>query len=272
MEPELFERSKDFIWKNARLLDRQLFSFFFLGGTRDAVVSALQAYQNSDGGFGNALEPDKRCPESQPVDVQVAFETLDQVGAMADPRVQQELVYPACDFLSTIAPVPGGVPFALPSVNGYPHAPWWQTSDNPPAAINPTAAIVGMLLKNRVGHPFVEQGTRFCWAEIAASETTSYHEIMPMVEFLENAPDRERAEHELARICERVSRPGIVAYDPSTSGYVQFPLEWAPTPQSALRSLFSDQVIQDQLGYLVASSSLTAAGRSPGNRSASMWR
>jgi hypothetical protein len=252
MDRELFERAQDFIWKNARLIDRQLFAFSFLGGSREAVVAALSAYQNADGGFGNALEPDKRCPESQPVDVQMALEILDKVGALTDPRIQQELILPVCDFLSAIAPVEGGVPFALPAVNHYPHAPWWQTPENPPAAINPTAAIVGMLLKSGVTHPFVQQGTRYCWENIEASQSTAYHDVMPMVEFLENAPDRERAGRELARIEERIRQPGVIAYDPAASGYVQFPLDWAPAPQSALRGMFTDQVIADQLAFLAA--------------------
>ncbi|MBI4926641.1 MAG: hypothetical protein HY835_02670, partial [Anaerolineae bacterium] len=69
MDELIFSRAADFIWKNARLLDRRLFAFDFLDGSAEAVVSALAAYQNADGGFGNALEPDKRTPYSTPVDV-----------------------------------------------------------------------------------------------------------------------------------------------------------------------------------------------------------
>ena len=59
-------RAGEFIWLNARLLERQLFACLFADGPRDPVLSALRAYQNADGGFGNALEADKRCPSSQP--------------------------------------------------------------------------------------------------------------------------------------------------------------------------------------------------------------
>lgn len=248
----IMERAKEFIWKNARLLDRRLFAFLFLSATADGVASALAAYQNADGGFGNALEPDKRCPESQPVDVQMAFEILDTAGLMTDPRIQQQMVFPACAFLQSIAPVPGGVPFSLPSVNSYPHAPWWQAPENPPAAINPTAAIVGVLLKNRVSHPFVGQGTAYCWGEIERSQTTEYHDLMPMVGFLESAPEPERAGRELARITERMQSSGVVAYDPNATGYVHFPPEWAPTPNAYLKRLFSDEIMAQHLQYLAA--------------------
>ena len=50
----------DFIWRNARLLERHVFSRLFLGGSAKAAVAALLPYQNPDGGFGNGLEPDIR--------------------------------------------------------------------------------------------------------------------------------------------------------------------------------------------------------------------
>jgi hypothetical protein len=40
----------------------------------------------------------------------------------------------------------GGLPFVLPSVRPYPRAPWWQTGDQPPGSLLPTASIAGLLL------------------------------------------------------------------------------------------------------------------------------
>ena len=57
---ERLGRAREFIWRNGRLLDRHLFACLFDGGQREPVLAALRAYQNADGGFGNALEPDKR--------------------------------------------------------------------------------------------------------------------------------------------------------------------------------------------------------------------
>jgi len=56
------QKAQDFIWCNARLIERYLFTLLFANGSREPVLAALRAYQNEDGGFGNALEPDKRCP------------------------------------------------------------------------------------------------------------------------------------------------------------------------------------------------------------------
>src|SRR3990172_12263696 len=111
--PPILERAGHFIWRNARLLERQQFAYLFAGGRREAVVAALGAYQNTDGGFGNALEPDKRCPDSQPVDAEMALRVLADVGAdEADAPMLRRLG----DYLTSITTAEGGAPFALPSI------------------------------------------------------------------------------------------------------------------------------------------------------------
>src|SRR6185312_6889470 len=164
------QNAQDFIWRNARLIERYLFTCLFANGSKDPVLAALCAYQNEDGGFGNALEPDKRCPSSQPQDIEIALHILDAIDAMHDPMVKR-----ACDYLVTITTPDGGVPYALPSVNAYPHAPWWTVEDNPPASLNPTAAIAGLLLKHGIDHPWLETASKFCWHEIASTGTTEFH-------------------------------------------------------------------------------------------------
>lgn len=239
------QKAQDFMWRNARLLERFLFSALFDGGSKEPVLAALRAYQNVDGGFGNALEPDKRCPDSQPQDIEFALHILDILDAKHDPMVAR-----ACDYLVTITTPEGGIPYALPSLNAYPHAEWWTTGDNPPASLNPTAAIVGLLLKHGIQHPWIESATQFCWREIATTDTTEFHTLMPVITFLEYAPDRTRAEQELQRIAKRISQPGVIELDPNAQGYVHKPLDWAPTPQSYCRRLFDEETIAKHLAAL----------------------
>src|SRR5437764_5870908 len=88
------QKAQDFTWRNARLIERYLFTALFAGGSREPVLAALRAYQNEDGGFGNALEPDKRCPSSQPQDIEIALRILDAIDSLDDPMVAR-----ACDYL-----------------------------------------------------------------------------------------------------------------------------------------------------------------------------
>lgn len=238
-------RARDYLSRNARLLERRLFAFHFEGGEASAVVAALSAYQNPDGGFGWGLEPDKRTASSQPVDLQTAFEILDEVGALSGPMVVR-----ACDWLETVTTAVGGVPFSLLSANDAPHAPWWEVSaPNPPADANPTAAILGLLLKNGVRHPWMERAAAFCWAEAETSDTELFHTLMPLIAFLQCAADRPRADRALARIAGRIG-DGLVEMDPGAEGYVKKPLDWAPSPQSFCRRLFSEAEIARHLEAL----------------------
>jgi hypothetical protein len=58
--------AETFIWDTARLLDRHRYALQFADGPAEPVLAALAGYQNPDGGFGHGLEPDLRCPSSQP--------------------------------------------------------------------------------------------------------------------------------------------------------------------------------------------------------------
>lgn len=243
-------QAQDFIWRNARLVDRYFFACLFEDGSPDLLIRALKAYQNVDGGFGNALEPDKRVPASQPIDVETALIILELAGLLADPDVGAQLLRPACDFLQTITTPEGGVPFSLPSARNYPHAPWWGVDDDPEAALNPTAGIAGRLIKAGLEHPWVERATDYCWRAIAATETREFHDLMPVLSFLENVPDRARARKELDRLAERIRVPGVVEMDPDAAGYVKMPLDWAPTPQSFCFGLFERNTLDTHLAAL----------------------
>jgi hypothetical protein len=104
------------------LLEHRLYATLFEGAPASGVVEALRGYQNEDGGFGHGLEPDKRCPASQPLDVQVALETLVAAGTSDAAMLQR-----ACDYLAAVGS-DGGVPCVLPSIADYPRADHWATA------------------------------------------------------------------------------------------------------------------------------------------------
>lgn len=251
MQSQAFDLAQMFIWRNARLIDRYLFAHLFSQGPKTPVITTLKAYQNPDGGFGNALEPDKRTPASQPLDAETALRYLNDIDALTDPQVHSELLLPLCDWLQSVATQDGGIPFALPSVNLYPHTPWMGTADDhPPAAINPTASLTGYLLKSGVKHAWIDRAVEYCWEHIEASSDDEYHTIMTEVLFLQNAPDPDRAARLLAQRIERVRKPGIVEMDPDAGGYVHKPLDWARRPGSPFRSLFDEATLRLHLEKL----------------------
>ncbi len=239
------EQSRNFILCNARLLERRLFDYLFDRGSREPVLSALRAYQNTDGGFGCGLEPDKRCASSQPVDVEFALKVLDQLDAFDDPMVGR-----ACDYLAAISTLQGGVPFAVAGVEQAPHQPWWVASIPPTASHNPTGSILGLLLKHKVDHPWVAQASAYMRALVPGLTSTHFHDVITVVPYLQFTPDQEWAQVHLERIRTALAVSDDVARDPKATGYAQFPIDFAPHPDSPLRPIFSDELIRLHLRAL----------------------
>ena len=237
--------AKTFLLNNGRLLERHLFAYLFENGSRDKVLNALRAYQNEDGGFGNALEPDKRTSSSQPIDQEIALRILDDVGLKGD------MVKDICDFLVTITTDEGGVPFTLPTAGDAPHAPWWGTDEaKPPASLNPTASIAGLLHKHKHMHPWLDKATSFCWGKLETEAELDVHTLLCVVLFLEHAPDRKRAEAVFERVKDQIL--GATALELDAEGYVHPPYAFAPTPKSLVRQLYSDELIEKHLDALQA--------------------
>jgi len=209
--------------------------------------AALLPYRNDDGGFGHGLEPDLRGPDSQPQPVEVALRILDENGVR-----DATILGRACDYLATIATADGGVPFVLPSVRAHPHAPWWDSADAPPASLNPTAAIAGLLHKAGVAHPWLGRATDFCWRQLAAPDLRDGYTLRCVLLFLENVPDRARAEASFARVGEQMQARALVALDAAAAGHVHTPLDMAPAPAAMARRLFGDAQIAAHLDALAA--------------------
>jgi len=144
---EHFTKARTFIYRNARPIDLARFQFLFEDGSAEAVLTALAAYQNEDGGFGHALEPDYWNPHSSPIQTWAATEILLEIGHddASHPIVQGILRY-----LGSGADFDGKLwANEVPSNNDYPHAPWWHFGK--PVSnefdYNPTAALAGFVLR-----------------------------------------------------------------------------------------------------------------------------
>ncbi|MFA1548118.1 hypothetical protein [Actinomadura chokoriensis] len=231
-------RAEQFMRLNARIIDRRRFALHFRGGTAAPVVAALGAYENPDGGYGHALEPDLRGEGSQPVPAQHALQFLHEAGADDDPAVDR-----VGGYLASIAGDDGGVPFVLPNVRDTPHGPWWQTTDDPPGSINPTGTLAGMLHRAGSGHPWLGPATAFCWRYLdgPAAEPGAY-DVLSVLTFLDHVPDRDRAEAAFNRV-----RDTLAAAAGSDH---QGPLDFAPAPDGYGRRLFGDDLIEAGLDAL----------------------
>ncbi|MGP4025044.1 hypothetical protein [Actinomadura sp. 3N407] len=238
-------RAAEFMRLNGRLIDRHRFALHFRGGPAAPVLAALRAYENPDGGYGHALEPDLRGEGSQPVPAQHALEILHEAGADDDPAVAR-----TGDYLTSITAPGGGVPFVLPTVRDTPHGPWWQTPDDPPGNINPTGSLAGLLHRAGADHPWLGPATDFCWRHLEHEDTEpGPYDALSILTFLDHVPDRDRAEAAFTRV--RDALAAQVALDPDAGGEHHFPLDFAPTPEGHGRRLFTGDVIDAHLDALI---------------------
>jgi hypothetical protein len=230
-----------FIAANARIIDRRRFERLFQGGSSRPVRDALAAYRNDDGGFGHGLEPDCRAPGSQPAAVAMALRIMDECDAW-----DLDLVRGACDWLAAVAPPGGGSSFVEPTLEGWPHAPWWVPEKG--ASMISTGMITGTLHARGFRHPWLDQATETMWTLIDQAAEVGPYDMRGALPFLQHVPDRDRAEATFGRVGQMVL--GLVELDPAAPGEVHFPLDFAPMPDSLARDLFEKSVIDAHLDRL----------------------
>ena len=244
MSDSLFVRGRDFVYREGRLLERRLLAALFENGLARAVVDCLRGYQNEDGGFGHALEPDKRAPASQPLDVEIALEVLDAAG-----EPDAEMIRRACDYLETVADDRGALPPVLRSIAGFPRADHWGDGEFAPGAV-PTLGLAALLDKHGIEHPWRVRVDDFCWNAVEGNPPDDAHELRECFAFVENSRDRPRAEAAVERLAQALSQARWFLPDADSDQYGLTPLHFAPSPDSRWRALFSDEQIEAHLDRL----------------------
>jgi hypothetical protein len=241
------DAAANFIWLNARLLDRHRFAHHFLGNDRDPVIASVRAYQNADGGFGHALDPDLRAPMSGPVATQYALEILEEVGARDD-----EMIHQAADFLAGITRDDGGVPFMLKTAEDYPHAEYFTYADE--SSLIQTAANAAALHALGTSHPWLDRATDWMWQAVdsleASADAGTVYGVRFTLGFLDAVPDAERAERALDALAPVVRN--VVIEDPTQMEESRSPLDMSPWPGSRSRRLFAPELIERHLDALEA--------------------
>ncbi len=130
----------EFIWENARLLERAIFEYRFLSGPASRVTDILRSYQNPDGGFGHALDSDVRAPDSHPLFVEFALRALYECGLR-----DAETATIACEYVTRHADLEAGISPLLPSFSRYPRAEHWDSIYATQPTLDRLTGLVGIL-------------------------------------------------------------------------------------------------------------------------------
>lgn len=142
-----FDEISLWVYRNGREIELALWQYAFENGSKEAVLSALSIYQNQDGGFGNALEPDSWNPNSSPYTTLYAINLLDEIDFC---DVHHPIFKGIFKFLESGTHLDeNGWLFNIPSNDDFPHAPWWTYSPeaNKFESGGVTMGICGFILK-----------------------------------------------------------------------------------------------------------------------------
>ncbi len=256
---EAFDRARHFLKTEARPLDRAMFEHRFEVAPAERVIAELAPFQNDDGGFGHALEPDLRTPSSSALATAIGLRVLKELDCAADhPMVAQAVQF----LLATFDHQTHVWRIAPPDTNAHPHAWWWHDEDGSLARtfddflVNPRPEIVGLL------HHYSTLVPADWLADLTERAVTA-------IETLENdlfggGGDSLRCVISLAetdalpqpfkeRLIPRIGTLAlaVVSRDPQKWGtYCAPPLKIAPSPQSLVADLLQDD-LQTHLDYVI---------------------
>lgn len=243
----MLDNAERFITLNGRVLERRRFDLLFRDGPAEPVLAALDAYRNDDGGYGHALEPDGRGPGSQPVHVLSALDVLTDLDAVDAHAVH------ICDYLAKVTGPDGGAPFVHPNIRAHPRAPWWEITEDGSGSLLPTASLAGALHRAGVTHPWLDGADAFCWQRIEQLTGTHAYEAMSCARFLDDVPDRARAQAAAKRLGGLVREQDLIAFAGDVrEGEAHKPHVYAPSPDSVAAAWFSEDELAASLDELTA--------------------
>lgn len=236
-----YAQARQYLLSSARPLEAAIFRYRFEEGDAEAVFTELAKFQNPDGGFGKALEPDLQSPVSSTLATTAALQRLRMLHAPA----QHALVDGAIRYLVTAYDTAYQSWSLVPAESeAAPHAPWWNQEGLGERfgdfKINPRAEILGYL------HEF---------ADATDTQAVTLRDTLTPVVFQDLLQRTGPLSGDAFLCCQRlVDSPGLpsnmavdlqrwllrmadtaIATDPATwPGYVLLPLQAAPNRTSPM--------------------------------------
>ena len=216
---------------SSRELEKAIYKYMFKGGERYDVIQSLKMYQNSDGGFGQGLEPDFWMKESSAIATSIGLSHLVKVDHDSEAK---KMIKKAIAYLEdTFDGERFGWYAVSEKVNDYPRAPWWEYDKETGRTMidnhwgNPTAELIGYLvrykryLKKLNTHDLIEYAITHY---IKESKLESEHEIYCYIR-LYHQLDKKNQQRLYARLKEAVSHLINPEMDQWTN-YVPMPLNF----------------------------------------------
>ena len=244
-------RAREWLKSEGRGIDLA-YTSWISGGSATVIVNELLKFQNNDGGFGHALEPDVRLSGSSVLATSVAL----QHASRLDLAASHPVVSGAMQYLSSSFDAATGLWKLVPDhVDDAPHAPWWGPRKPGDGQLNPRAELLAYYWRwgsEGIGEKTLDVLTSAVASLIPTSEELEMHEILTIDRLVSEPglPDHIREGIEATFRTAVVDRIGT---DPSGwVGYGIAPLSIVKSPNHRLADELSSS-IEIQLDQIEAS-------------------
>lgn len=238
--------ARAFLATHGRVLDRRRLDLHLGKGDPGAMLRALEAYRNPDGGYGWGLEPDLRARESQPAAAMHALEVMAE-AAVSDHAPARDL----CDWLERHTLPDGALPFALPIDDPTGCAPFWTGADPTAPSVMMTAQVaanahrVGRHDRSVAEHPWLARASAYCTDAIARIDHAPHaYELLFALRFLDAAHGADADSRPLLdHLGQYLPPDGRLHVEGGADDETLHPLDLAPDPAAPSRCLLSEDVI-----------------------------
>lgn len=251
LQKNQIERIENYIENNTRPLDKAFYNFQMHDGSADAVFAELSKYQNGDGGFGNALEPDMRQPQSTSIATWFAFQYIKQITDQSDHEVvRKALNY----FTQTFDEEKFCWPVVVPEVDQHPHAPWW----NYDSAIahfgwgNPAAEVLGLFIHygNESHQNLIARLTNKALERIEEVPPSDFHEVFCFKALYDLAEND--LQNQLKEPLTNLIKQAVSTNPDEWTDYVATPLKFLNGPDDSFVSLFDQSLIKQNIEFVLS--------------------
>jgi hypothetical protein len=242
--------SRSYLQQHARKLDLYLYEYLFGGASPQPIFSELATYQNADGGFGKALEPDMRLPDSSALATVVAFQYLSHLPVSPeDGMVSQAIRY----LMDSYDDATTGWTNIPPAADQFPRAPWWNYDSAQTWAEwgNPSAEILGYLLQYAdLVHDdgFLQRLTEQAVRRLHEMDEPEPHEVKCYIR-LHGLAHAELQRQLHGPLAQHIKRAAIT--NPNEwQGYVATPLTFIWSLDSPFAGVFDEQLLLEDAARL----------------------
>ncbi|HUG13648.1 MAG TPA: hypothetical protein VMM78_01410 [Thermomicrobiales bacterium] len=241
---EMVARAGAFVEAQGREIERARFAYHFGEGSLERVIEALAAYQNPDGGFGNALEPDIKAPDSNPFATELALLICIQAGMRGDePLLQRTVAH-----LEATQHEDGDWRFA-PGVYEHELAPWFAAWEWP--SLNPGCTTVGLLRELGLGSAELHARAERLFERLAKVEdcvSGGFYGVRPYAFYFNQRRDHPQRDVYISGVLWWLIRQHLEGGDIDGGHF----FEYARTPETWIGHNLPPAIVQERLDGLLA--------------------